>query len=88
MGLNHIKLFEAFSDSPDNMLDRLKAKYPNAEITFRPNEKFDGRYFARVDIIRQDGEKEYLGALKGPVTMEDAMEFFETILDKNYDKFY
>ena len=88
MSLDHIKLFEQFSYSGEDRLEELKAKYPNAIFTMKPLEKFKGSYFARVDIMRQDGEKEYLGALKGPVTMEQAIEFFEEIISKNYDKFY
>jgi len=86
--LNYIKLFESFSHVEDNELDELKKKYPMAEITMTPNKKFKGAYFARVDITKQNGEKEYLGALRGPVSKEDALDFFRNILAKNYDKFY
>ena len=88
MELNHIQLFEGFSFPETDELEKLRNKYPNAIITMSPNEKYQGRYFARVDIETQKGEKEYLGALKGPVSKDNAIEFFKTILSKNYDKFY
>jgi len=88
MELNHIQLFEEFSFSSDDELEGLMTRYSNAIITMSPNERFKERYFARVDIVTQNGEKEYLGALKGPVSREQALEFFKTILHKNYDKFY
>ena len=88
MALSHIQLFEGFSFHEEDSLERLRSKYPHAIITMSPNEKYKGRYFARVDIETQGGEKEYLGALKGPVSREQAIEFFEMILSKNYDKFY
>lgn len=64
--MKFIKLFESFKDE----LYELKNKYPMADITMTPHERFNGSYFARVDIIKQDGGKEYLGALKGPVSKE------------------
>ena len=82
--MKFIKLFESFKDE----LYELKNKYPMADITMTPHERFNGSYFARVDIIKQDGGKEYLGALKGPVSKEKALLFFKNILDSNYDKFY
>ena len=88
MELNHIRLFEGFSFSSDDELEGLRTRYPNAIITMSPNEKFKERYFARADIETPNGEKEYLGALKGPVSRDQALEFFKTILYKNYDKFY
>jgi hypothetical protein len=88
MALSHIQLFEGFSFSPDDELEGLRTRYPHAIITMTPNEKYQERYFARVDIETQGGEKEYLGALKGPVSREQALEFFKTILSNNYDRFY
>ena len=88
MELNHIQLFERFSFHETDELEKLRNKYPNAIITMKPNDKFKGSYFARVDMKKQNGEKEYLGALKGPVSKDNAIEFFKTILSKNYDKFY
>jgi hypothetical protein len=69
-------------------LESLKKKYPNAIITMNPFDKFPGNFFARVDIKMQNGKEKYLGAIKGPVKEKDALEFFSTILSKNYDKFY
>ncbi len=69
-------------------LESLKKKYPNAIITMNPFDKFPGNFFARVDIKMQNGKERYLGAIKGPVKEKDALEFFSTILSKNYDKFY
>ena len=88
MALSHIQLFEGFSFHEEDSLGSLRSKYPHAIITMSPNEKYKGRYFARVDIETQGGEKEYLGALKGPVSREQAIEFFGMILSKNYDKYY
>jgi hypothetical protein len=88
MALSHIQLFEGFSFSSDDELEGLRTRYPHAIITMTPNEKYQERYFARVDIETQGGEKEYLGALKGPVSREQALEFFKTILSNNYDRFY
>lgn len=69
-------------------LDDLKKKYPEAIITMNPSDKFPGRFFARVDIKTQEGEKIYIGALKGPVSEQDALSFFDNILSRNYDKYY
>lgn len=70
-------------------MEELKKKYPEAVITMTPfGDKFPNSFFARVDINTQSGEKEYLGALKGPVKEEDALKFFNNVLDKNYDKYY
>jgi hypothetical protein len=86
--MKNIKLFESFSNENDDALERLKKKYPESIITMTPSEKFKESYFARVDIKTQGGEKEYLGALKGPVSKYQAIEFFESTLYKNYDKYY
>jgi hypothetical protein len=86
--MKNIKLFESFTNENEDSLEGLRSKYPHAIITMSPNEKYKGRYFARVDIETQGGEREYLGALKGPVSREQAIEFFEMILSKNYDKYY
>jgi len=72
----------------NNDLEDIRKEYPNALILMSPHERFKDSYYARVDIIKQDGEKEYLGALRGPVSKENALEFFKNILSKNYDKFY
>lgn len=69
-------------------MEELKKKYPEAVITMTPfGDKFPNSFFARVDINTQSGEKEYLGALKGPVNEKDALDFFNNILSKNYDKY-
>lgn len=69
-------------------IDELKDKYPNAIITMEPSDKFKDAYYAKLEIIRQDGEHEYIGALKGPVSKQNAIEFFNSTLNKNYDKYY
>jgi len=69
-------------------LEELKSDYPEMIFTLNPNPKFNKRYFARVDIKTKDGEKKYLGALKGPVTKVDALEFFNNIARSQYSKFY
>jgi hypothetical protein len=69
-------------------IEELEEKYPNAKITMNTIDKFEDRYFARVDITKQNGELEYLGALKGPVSKQEAIEFFNDVLDKEYDKYY
>ena len=73
---------------PKLTLEQLKEKYPNAIITMEPWREFGDRYFARVDIMTQGGEKEYLGALKGPVSEQTAVEFFNNVLYKKYDGYY
>jgi hypothetical protein len=83
--MNYIKLYENFENTLS--LEELIKKYPEAKITFEPA-KFKNSYFARVDIKKQDGKYEYLGALKGPVSKESAIKFFNDVLNKNYDKFY
>jgi hypothetical protein len=80
--------FNLNEGSLNDPLESLKKKYPNAIITMSPYEKFPGSYFARVDVIKQNGEKEYLGALKGPVSKRQALDFYSNVLKKNYDKFY
>lgn len=77
---------ESINESLD--LDGLQKKYPNAKITLTPNERFKDAFNARVDIVTQGGKTEYLGALKGPASKEDALEFFNNILSREYDKFY
>lgn len=67
-------------------LDELKQKYP--EIKFTMDEKGNNLYFVRVDIEKQNGEIEYLGALKGKVSKEDGLKFLNNIAKKNYDKYY
>lgn len=84
--MKHLKLFENYNQ--ELSLEELKDRYPEAIITMKPHERFEGSYFARVDIMKQDGEKEYLGALRGPVSKEDAISFFNTVLSREYDKFY
>lgn len=70
-------------------LEDLQKKYPEAIMTMNPfSDNFPGSFFARVDIKTQGGEKEYLGALKGPVSEKDALAFFDNVLSKNYDKYY
>jgi hypothetical protein len=80
--------FPINEEKSNSLLDKLKKKYPNSVMTLSPEEKFPGMFFAKLEIIRQDGEKEYIGAIKGPVSRQDALEFFERGLRKNYDKFY
>lgn len=83
------KLTESLNDeSLDLDLDQIQKKYPNAKITLTPNDKFKDAFNARVDIITQGGEIEYLGALRGPASKEDALEFFNNILSREYDKFF
>ena len=81
-----VEKFEPMTANEKLKLKELEDLYPEAIITMDPH-KFPGSYFARVDIMKQDGEKEYLGALKGPVSEKDALSFFETILSKKYNKF-
>lgn len=70
-------------------LDELQKKYPAIKFTLEPNTKFGkDSYFAKVEIKKQNGEYHYLGALKGPVSSEHAIDFFERTAEKNYDKFY
>ena len=66
--------------------EELQKKYPNAVITC--DEKKPGRFFVRVDIKTQGGETEYVGALKGLVTKDQAVEFITNTLTNNYDKYY
>lgn len=69
-------------------LEQLKQKYPPIKFTLDPNPKFKDSYFARADIKTQGGEMEYLGALKGPVSYEDGLEFLNNVAKNNYDKYY
>ena len=70
-------------------LDELKEKYPKMKFTMNPNKKFgDDAYFVRVDIEKQDGEMEYLGAYKGVVSKEEGLEFFNGTAKREYDKYY
>lgn len=87
--MKYLKMFEnfIFEDVKILSLEELRSKYPAAKITMKPHEKFKDSYFARVDVTKQNGEKEYLGALRGPVSEENALAFFNEILSKNYDKF-
>lgn len=69
-------------------LSTLKKQYPNAKMTLKKSDKFDNMYYAKVDIIKQDGSTQYLGALKGLVSKDQALEFFGKILKREYDKYY
>lgn len=84
---------EDTKESPEEVnenlsLPELKKKYPNAKLTLKKLYKFNDGYFARLDIITQGGKSEYLGALKGPVSMKNALAFFNSTLSKEYDKYY
>ena len=67
-------------------LDELKEKYP--QIKFTMDDKGNNLYFARVDIEKQDGEMEYLGAIKGKVQEKVALEFLNNTAKREYDKYY
>jgi hypothetical protein len=69
-------------------IEQLQQTYPNAIITCKPSDKFKDAYIARVDIKTQSGALEYIGGLRGPVSKEQAIEFFNTVISKNYDKYY
>lgn len=78
---------ESFIDEADTLsLEQLKQKYP--EIKFTMNKKGEDRYFVRADIETQDGEMEYLGALKGFVDEKKALEFLNNTANHYYDKYY
>jgi hypothetical protein len=47
-----------------------------------------GGYFVRVDIKTQGGELKYIGSLRGTVSKEKALEFLNSTIDDNYDKYY
>ncbi len=88
--MKYIKKFNesVHSNIDEISLENLKKKYPNAIITMNSLSKFPGKFFARLDIKTQNGEKKYLGAIKGPVSEKEALNFFNNTLQKNYDKFY
>lgn len=81
---NNYREINIFYDQ--TILKDLKQKYPNAIITL--NEVKPKLFFARVDINKQDGKKEYLGSIKGAVPFDDALNFIKNTLDKNYDSYY
>lgn len=66
-------------------LEELKEKYPNMIYTLN---KKNGGYFVRADIKTQGGKEEYLGALKGYVPYEHAIQFLKDISKTEYDKYY
>ena len=69
-------------------LDELKEKYPEIKFTMNKDPKFEDAYLVRADIEIQNGETEYLGALRGPVSKETAIIFLNDIAKQNYDKYY
>lgn len=66
-------------------IDDLRNKYPNMIFTFDKNDK---GYFVRADIKTQGNKKEYLGALKGPVTKEVGLKWLKNMAESEYDKYY
>ena len=88
-----MKIYETFIKSINeskntlHSLEELRETYPDAIITCEPNKQHKNRYFARIDIKQSNGEEDkYLGALKGPVSMEQALEFFNHTLTIYYEK--
>ena len=78
-----------FNESSKNLsIDELREKYPESILTMNPLKKFPGSYFVKAEIKTQGGEKIYLGALKGPVSKEDALDFLNRTISKEYDKYY
>ena len=78
---------ESFIDETDTLsLEQLQQKYP--QIKFTMNKKGEDRYFVRADIETQGGEMEYLGALKGSVSSEEGLKWFNNVANNNYDKYY
>jgi hypothetical protein len=79
---------ESFLDEIDGALslEQLQQKYP--QIKFTMDKKGEDRYFVRADIKTQGGEMEYLGAVRGPVSYENGLEFLNNIANNNYDKYY
>lgn len=80
------------SDNPDvefggssTSLEDLQKEYPSLVFTLKPSPKWNKRYFARVDLRNRGRELEYLGALKGPVTKSDAIDWFKLVARKKYN---
>ena len=71
-------------------IDKLKEKYPNSKITLQKQDAgiFKNKFFVKVEIKKQDGEYEQIAAIKGYVPYEQAIQFVNNTLNKNYDKFY
>jgi hypothetical protein len=87
------KVLKEQEETNNNLsLEQLKEKYPEIEFTLNPLPKSitNGNiaYIARVDIITKSGEKKYLGAIKGPCRLDQALTFFNGAAKNNYDKYY
>lgn len=57
-------------------LTTLRDQNPDLEFVLTPAERFAGAYYARVN--RADGE--YVAGIKGPASLQNAVEFFEQIV--------
>jgi hypothetical protein len=87
-----MRMIESSLESAKSLLSlaELKKKYPEAVLTMKPSKSkaFRGSYNVKAEIKTQGGKIEYLGALKGPVSKDQALEFLNAIIDKNYDRYY
>jgi hypothetical protein len=86
--MKYIKNFKMLKEQSHKellSLSELRKKYPEAVLTMDTK---PGGYFVRVDIKTQGGELKYIGSLRGTVSKEKALEFLNSTIDDNYDKYY
>ncbi len=89
--INNFKQFISLNESNTYELlnlDELKSKFTNMIFTLNPLEKFPNMYFVKVEILMQNDEIKYLGALRGPVNYKIAIEFLNSMANSEYDKYY